>query len=60
MSRLLESLRQQEMENPFPPQKTSLGRKFPSSSNFGIPSLTSIQESKDLFCDKILGKNSHD
>ena len=60
MSHLLESLRQQEMENPFPPWLVSLGNTFPPSTKFGIPSSKSTQEPKNPFQNTILGSNSHD
>jgi len=60
MSRLWESLRQSEMENPFPPLTTSLGRAIPSSSNLGMPNSTSTQESKDPFRNTTLGVNDEE
>ena len=60
MSHLLESLRQQEMDNPFPPQLASLGNTFLPSINFGMPSSTSTQEPKNPFRNTTLGSNSHD
>ena len=45
------------MENPFPPLTTSLGSTLPSSSNLGMPSLTSTQEPEDPFCNTTLGGN---
>ena len=60
MPHLLESLSQKEVESPFPPQITSLGSTFPSSSNFDMPSLTSTHELEDPFRNTTLEKNSHD
>ena len=60
MSRLWESLRQSEMENPFPPLTTSLGSTIPSSSNLGMPNPTSTQESKDPFRNTTLGGNDEE
>ena len=60
MSRLLESLRQQEMENPFPPWSASLGNTFPPSMNLGMPSSTPTQEPENPFQNTILGSNTHD
>ena len=60
MSHLLESLRQKEMENPFPPQSASLGSTFPPSKNFGMTSSMSTQEPKNPFQNTTLGSNSYD
>lgn len=57
MSFLLDSLSQKEMENPFPPHATSLGGGFPSSSNFGMPNLTSTQEPEDPLHNTTLGND---
>ena len=48
------------MENPFPPHATSLGGGFTTSSNFGMPSLTSTQEPKDPFHNTTLGNDDEE
>ena len=48
------------MENPFPPNTTSLGNTIPSSSNLGIPKSTSAQEEKDPFRNTTLGVNDEE
>ena len=60
MSHLLESLRQQEMENPFPLRSALLRSTFPPSIKFGMPSSTSTQEPENPFRNTTLGSNSHD
>ena len=60
MLHLLESLRQSEMENPFPPLTTSLGSTIPSISNPGMPNTISAQESEDPFRNTTLGGNDEE
>ncbi len=60
MSHLLDSLRQLEIENPFPPHTTSLGSTLPSSLNLDMPNLTSTQELEDPFYNTTLGGNDEE